>query len=167
LDMSPHLRGRVSLSPSALKAFLNGRTTPQIHSKPVNNYNLFGRSLTYLAYDQKCRRVGCRRTAADTGRKLPFCVGCRRFQYCSRDCQKKAWRDSKVPHRDLCSSVAILCTTFLMPWKHEMVRYGKHRHFVDTSTPKIEANAEMISFVVEKLNAWSICDSESYPCIEK
>jgi hypothetical protein len=45
---------------------------------------------------------------AATGRKMRFCSGCTRMRYCSRACQKAAWRHSSLPHRAVCASFRML-----------------------------------------------------------
>lgn len=56
----------------------------------------------FLTQDQKCRRVGCPRTFEDVHRVMRVCAGCRRLQYCSSKCQKAAWTQEHIAHREYC-----------------------------------------------------------------
>jgi ferredoxin len=63
---------------------------------------------------QHCAAPECTRTRADG--RLKRCSGCRRVHYCSRACQRGAWR-SKIPHRDVCSKIVRLCAALKVPEK--------------------------------------------------
>jgi hypothetical protein len=50
-----------------------------------------------------CTAPGCTRTSESHGRPFRTCTGCYWVQYCSRECQKNAWRHSdNLQHRDVC-----------------------------------------------------------------
>lgn len=62
-----------------------------------------------------CAGPACRRTSVSGGCGLYICGGCLCVRYCSRACQKAAWRSTPVPHRVVCSKLravmenAVLC----------------------------------------------------------
>jgi hypothetical protein len=64
-----------------------------------------------LNRSQQCASPECARTFADTG---PFrrCERCRRVVYCSRGCQKTAWRHAVAPHRDVCEPLRLTCIAY-------------------------------------------------------
>jgi hypothetical protein len=56
---------------------------------------------------QQCAARGCSMTVVDG--PLWQCAGCRWVTYCSRRCQKRAWRHS-IPHRSICGIISQLQT---------------------------------------------------------
>jgi hypothetical protein len=77
-------------------------------SKPLENSRLIlWRTLVdilqYQYTRQMCAAPDCDRTTEDTGRPFRYCTGCLWVPYCSRRCQRNAWRrDDGVQHRDVC-----------------------------------------------------------------
>jgi hypothetical protein len=64
----------------------------------------FGYSTRTLSYREHCAAPGCRKTFADCGR-MSYCDYCRRVRYCSRSCQKRAWKHPAAPHRSVCDAI--------------------------------------------------------------
>jgi hypothetical protein len=67
-----------------------------------------------------CAAPECSRTTEQHGRWYRACVGCRRVRYCSRMCQRKAWRrNDGLQHRDACAFIRYICT------HHTVAKRGK------------------------------------------
>jgi ferredoxin len=66
----------------------------------------------HLEVRQRCGAPGCAMTRADG--RLRCCTGCRRVMYCSKACQKAAWRHT-IAHRDVCQVIELLCVTMGVP----------------------------------------------------
>jgi hypothetical protein len=62
---------------------------------------------------QRCVAPVCLTLISDCALKL--CTGCGLTRYCSRRCQKVAWRHAEVPHRDIYSVLARLCVKWNIP----------------------------------------------------
>jgi hypothetical protein len=50
----------------------------------------------------RCHGPGCLQTEPATERRFKCCGQCKTAFYCSRRCQKRAWRFIGAPHRELC-----------------------------------------------------------------
>jgi hypothetical protein len=74
--------------------------------------------LYYLEVRQQCAAPGCSYTLVDG--PLRQCAGCVRVAYCSRACQKHAWKHA-IPHRGVCSVLAQLQKELQLP--HRDVAY--------------------------------------------
>jgi hypothetical protein len=61
---------------------------------------------------QRCMAPGCAETALTS--TLKRCASCKRVRYCSRACQKAAWRHS-LSHRLVCYMLSELCDEFSLP----------------------------------------------------
>jgi hypothetical protein len=66
----------------------------------------------HLEIRQRCGAPGCIMTRVDG--RLRCCTGCRRVMYCSRACQKAAWRHT-IAHRDVCQAIPLLCLAMEIP----------------------------------------------------
>jgi hypothetical protein len=56
----------------------------------------------HTPWRQRCYGPDCLRTCASQNTEFMACVGCTRAVYCSRRCQKAAWKYDKAPHREVC-----------------------------------------------------------------
>jgi hypothetical protein len=73
---------------------------------PLRNmsWNMFTKVLEYQHIRQTCAAPDCLRTTEHVGRRLLFCSGCLWVPYCSRRCQRSAWRRSDgLQHHDVCA----------------------------------------------------------------
>jgi hypothetical protein len=68
--------------------------------------------MQHLEVRQRCGAPECAMTRANG--RLQCCTGCRRVMYCSRACQKAAWRHA-IAHRDVCQIIQLLCVTMGVP----------------------------------------------------
>jgi hypothetical protein len=64
----------------------------------------FRRLILHLWEREHCAAPGCRLTSVDCGH-LTYCGGCGILRYCSRQCQRRAWRHVAAPHRMVCSTL--------------------------------------------------------------
>jgi hypothetical protein len=55
------------------------------------------------AWTHRCYGPFCLSTHISPGVKFKICAACQRAAYCSRSCQKLAWRYSGAAHRDVCA----------------------------------------------------------------
>jgi hypothetical protein len=62
------------------------------------------RELSFLDDSQRCSAPACLYTMAEC--RLRLCMGCLRFKYCSRRCQKRVWTHSQARHRTSCAMLA-------------------------------------------------------------
>jgi hypothetical protein len=68
---------------------------------------------------QHCCAPGCSVTPEERGRPLDYCTGCRCITYCSRVCQKEAWRRTDgLQHRNVCG----------------LIRFIRSRHYIPRSS---------------------------------
>jgi hypothetical protein len=54
---------------------------------------------------QFCFAPGCPESAQSSGRVYMHCSGCHVVAYSSKECQKRAWTDKQLPHRDICKKM--------------------------------------------------------------
>ncbi|KAH9835657.1 uncharacterized protein C8Q71DRAFT_89855 [Rhodofomes roseus] len=55
-----------------------------------------------------CCAPECNETFATAGRPFSRCAGCGVLRYCSRECQKSAWRNTRTPHKDVCPKLRVV-----------------------------------------------------------
>jgi hypothetical protein len=92
--------------PSATPRILPGLvrrilTRFQSSARPVPaklNDLMFGNAWIYRCYGPACLAM-----PFALGALFKVCGGCRVAQYCSRSCQKRAWRHTTAPHRSICT----------------------------------------------------------------
>jgi hypothetical protein len=82
--------------------------------------------LHYLEVRQQCAAPGCSYTLVDG--PLRQCAGCVRVAYCSRACQKRAWKHI-IPHRSICSVLVQLQTKLQLPY-HNVYLYDAPEELV-------------------------------------
>jgi len=93
----------------SLNSFLsNGQNIAQLiamRGKPlVDVHELLIRELSHLDDVHRCFAPAC--VASELDGRMRLCMGCQRDKYCSRYCQKKAWRHKQAAHRDVCAALA-------------------------------------------------------------
>jgi ferredoxin len=79
-------------------------------------------NLNYRHIRQRCSAPGCNLTPELRKLAFRYCTGCGRIPYCSRACQKQAWRSKdnagqrKLPeHRDVCGLIRDICSRYNVP----------------------------------------------------
>jgi hypothetical protein len=79
----------------------------------------FAQAISILETYQQCSAPRCSKDVWTAS--LQRCAGCERVVYCSRVCQKAAWRGS-VPHRNVCKTIAALSKRLNIP-KRDMAAF--------------------------------------------
>jgi hypothetical protein len=84
--------------PGIVRRILTGlQTSPR--PVPAKLHDLmFGNAWIY-----RCYGPACLASPFALGARFKACGGCRVAQYCSRSCQKRAWRHATAPHRSICT----------------------------------------------------------------
>ncbi|KDQ08987.1 hypothetical protein BOTBODRAFT_81172, partial [Botryobasidium botryosum FD-172 SS1] len=52
-----------------------------------------------------CWAPGCAHTFSSLNRTFDTCAQCKRVAYCSKECQVRAWKDARVPHKVICKKM--------------------------------------------------------------
>jgi hypothetical protein len=63
------------------------------------------RLLQQHTWMNRCHGPGCIQTEPGCSRRFQRCSGCQQASYCSKVCQRSAWRYPGAPHRDVCSTM--------------------------------------------------------------
>jgi hypothetical protein len=97
-------------------------------------WRIFLDSMQHTYLRQQCAAPDCRRTTEQLGRPFRFCAGCLWVPYCSRACQKKAWRRTDgLQHRDICKHIRLIRPLYYIPHTSELRAAMKREH---TLTPQ-------------------------------
>lgn len=97
-------------------------TPPERMPAPLREYALRFRAMEDDPYQRLfnqllnvSRTVGCCAPGCAThphdigeGGKMQRCSGCRLLQYCSRECQKRHWKQERWPHKAVCARLKAL-----------------------------------------------------------
>jgi hypothetical protein len=100
---------RAEISVAAKKLVLERLRSDTATKKLAERFMIL---MHHLEIRQRCGAPGCVKTRADG--RLRCCTGCRRVMYCSRACQKAAWRHT-IAHRDVCQAIPLLCLAMEIP----------------------------------------------------
>ncbi|TFY57639.1 hypothetical protein EVJ58_g6906 [Rhodofomes roseus] len=65
-------------------------------------------SIDWASTMRCCSAPECHETFVTVGRRLARCAGCGLLRFCSRACQKKAWKHAKLPHKAVCKKLRVL-----------------------------------------------------------
>jgi hypothetical protein len=52
-----------------------------------------------------CYALDCKESLQSSGRTYQRCSGCLVVGYSSKECQRRAWKDPRAPHRDICKKL--------------------------------------------------------------
>ncbi|EPS96660.1 hypothetical protein FOMPIDRAFT_1053028 [Fomitopsis schrenkii] len=55
-----------------------------------------------------CCAPECQETFGSAKRQFAQCAGCGVLRYCSRECQRTAWKYDSLPHKDVCTKLRVL-----------------------------------------------------------
>ncbi|KAJ6587351.1 hypothetical protein B0H10DRAFT_1961418 [Mycena sp. CBHHK59/15] len=58
--------------------------------------------------DMRCSALDCPRSLQSAGRDFMRCSRCRVVCYCGKECQTRAWKEERYPHRRLCPILSAL-----------------------------------------------------------
>jgi hypothetical protein len=78
-----------------------------------------GRTAFGSNWNQRCYGPGCIATYVDRTKTFKGCSGCRTAIYCSRKCQKAAWRHPKAAHREVCGLYRA-CKDAMLPHERDI-----------------------------------------------
>jgi hypothetical protein len=114
-----HLQEYTSLAAVLLHDFPNLQNTPDMSPLIISASSSYTNNIRWRMWQvviqvnrrQRCARPNCSHTYADT-MAFKRCGGCRRVVYCSRQCQKAAWRHVAAPHRHVCGSLRKMCLRY-------------------------------------------------------
>ncbi|KAJ7595319.1 hypothetical protein C8J56DRAFT_1115063 [Mycena floridula] len=72
-----------------------------------DRYKVVNEDLIHFLIHPHCAHSECGETTekATTNSSFGLCAGCKIMRYCSKDCQKAAWKDSKLPHGEICKDL--------------------------------------------------------------
>lgn len=102
----------------------------------------------YASELRHCCAPGCNETFTTLGRPFARCTGCRVVRYCSRDCQKRGWRDTRAPHKDVCAKLRMLRERTNFSQDKIADRAGDYVPFV--AACKADKESEAVAFASAK-----------------
>jgi hypothetical protein len=102
-----------------LFCWTEGKVTYKLSVVPAVPHlnSCFHRVLSALEYSSEggcCGSPECTQSSLDVA-SLRLCGGCRRVMYCSRRCQKIAWKHLATPHRRFCDLIRRVCEENAVP----------------------------------------------------
>jgi hypothetical protein len=83
----------------AIRSAMTRKDTPSPPAESTWEFMHHARSVQF------CFSPGCAESAQSSGSVYMRCSGCRVAAYCSKPCQKRAWTDKQLPHRDICKKM--------------------------------------------------------------
>ncbi|KAF9528136.1 hypothetical protein CPB83DRAFT_358521 [Crepidotus variabilis] len=81
--------------------------SPSVRSVP----NSAACRLVEFHQETRCRAYGCPGSIQSAGNNFQRCSHCQIVSYCGRECQTRAWRDEKFPHKRVCPIIRLLIDT--------------------------------------------------------
>jgi len=91
-----------------------------------------------LGLGPKCNKCG--KSPGNETEKLQFCGACKKVEYCSKDCQKKDWKD----HKTACKYFAQLGAEGETDGRSLVVDPHYYYHHIAPHTPKAQEFASEI-----------------------
>lgn len=83
----------------------------------VDEVNCGYSAVVGFSYSYLCWARGCPNTFTSSERKFSKCAGCQRVSYCSKECQRRAWKDPLSPHKAVCATITALVQALNIPVK--------------------------------------------------
>jgi hypothetical protein len=77
-------------------------------NKPPSPGDLAISMLLFAKGQQFCFAAGCMESAQSSGRLYMRCGGCGIVAYSSKECQRRAWTDKRLPHRAICKKIKLV-----------------------------------------------------------
>jgi hypothetical protein len=75
-------------------------------SKEAGNIGLFvWQLIRHSRYAHICYALDCSESLQTSGRMYQRCGGCLVVGYSSKECQRRAWKDPRAPHKDICKKL--------------------------------------------------------------
>ncbi|KAH9919934.1 uncharacterized protein B0H18DRAFT_1026273, partial [Fomitopsis serialis] len=78
-----------------------------------------------------CCAPECYETFVTAGRTFARCAGCGVLRYCSRPCQKRAWKHATLPHKGVCTKLRVLRERARLPRDQELDPRRDRQPFVE------------------------------------
>lgn len=103
-----------------------------------------------------CCAPECQETFGAAKRQFAQCSGCGLLRYCSRECQRTAWKYESLPHKDVCTKLRVLRERTGLPKdrdRWEPSRYREHFLNVCKADESLTALAEDCSAYIHGLKA--------------
>jgi hypothetical protein len=117
----------------------------------------------YLERWQQCAAPGCSATEVDA--PLWRCTGCHRVRYCSRGCQKQAWRHS-IPHRNICGVISQLQTDLELTYRNAIIKVAscpsQPRHFIEWQPSAVAILDHFTQLTEHNMGTRWVCCRERY-----
>jgi hypothetical protein len=110
-------------------------------------------ALLYLCQSKRCAAPACRRTFAAAGTKFRYCAGCGRTPYCSKRCQRAAWRHGTLAHRDVCAQLAMFDEATNLPRRFSELWIRGEQPISSTCDPELDHAASAIAAHFRELHA--------------
>jgi hypothetical protein len=110
------------------------------------------------SWTTRCWSPDCLKTWAGVGRLFQICTGCKMAGYCSRTCQRSAWRHAKVPHRDVCSALWTLRVLYIRAQQPEAPVYIdglRKRMGVDTADAVLQNMTSLCTIKSTRMSGWT------------
>ncbi|KAH9919929.1 uncharacterized protein B0H18DRAFT_1213604 [Fomitopsis serialis] len=85
----------------------------------------------WLSTIRRCCAPGCPKTFASAQRTFARCAGCGVPRYCSRECQKHAWKDAAFPHKDVCAKLRAFKERTNLGMKDHALTESERQLFID------------------------------------
>ncbi|KAH9914708.1 uncharacterized protein B0H18DRAFT_123831 [Fomitopsis serialis] len=95
---------------------------------PIEN---IWQGFAWLSKLRRCCAPECPETFASFQRTFPRCAGCGVPRYCSRNCQKRAWKHITFPHKDVCAKLRTLRERTNLGLKDRFLSESERQPFVD------------------------------------
>ncbi|KAK0452772.1 uncharacterized protein EV420DRAFT_1558415 [Desarmillaria tabescens] len=102
---------------------LEGSRALREEHKKENDFWRAYRAIRQATVSDRCYSPGCLETFTSMGRKFQFCSGCVRVPYCSRQCQRQAWKTGQAPHRIICQMVKSFSDWIELQYKFKIEDY--------------------------------------------
>ena len=108
--------------------------------------------------EMRCSAYKCTNSLQTSGNDFQRCARCMVVSYCGRECQTRAWKDEKYPHKRVCPSLRSL-----------IARGGGHSLFFrEDATEMVLQNWRNAGVIDDDLNTYDewdkmICESRGYP----
>ncbi|TFY56390.1 hypothetical protein EVJ58_g7677 [Rhodofomes roseus] len=84
----------------------------------------------WISAIRRCCAPECPETFVTAQRTFARCAGCGVPRYCSRECQKLAWKHAVFPHKDVCTKLRVLKERTNLP-KDRVLTQNEHMPFID------------------------------------
>ncbi|TFY56389.1 hypothetical protein EVJ58_g7676 [Rhodofomes roseus] len=96
--------------------------------------------LVWMSMIRRCCAPECPETFVTAQRTFARCAGCGIPRYCSRECQKLAWKHGTFPHKDVCAKLRMLRDRKNLP-KDQALTKNLRMPFINACKADVELTA--------------------------